>query len=108
MGILHYIAKWCCDMNKQLKDLLPKMLDRIMALQRDRPDLICAAWVEVIGEKLAPMTKATAFKEGILTVKVANSTLYSLLMQQERARLLALLRKKFPGAGIKNIHFRIG
>jgi hypothetical protein len=95
-------------MNKQLKDLLPKMLAQIGVLHRDRPDLIRAAWAEVIGEKLEPMTKAVAFEQGILTVKVANSTLYSLLVQHERVRLLECLRKKFPKAAIKNIHFRIG
>lgn len=94
--------------NKQIKDLLPKVLDQISALHRDRPDLILMAWTEVIGEKLAPMTKAVAFEKGILTIKVNNSTLYSLLIQHERVRLLKCLRMKFPAVEIKNIHFRMG
>jgi hypothetical protein len=94
--------------NKQLKDLLPKALGSIGAMHRDRPDLVLAAWPEVIGEKLASMTKATSFDQGVLYVKVSNSTLYSLLAQHERGRLLKSLREKFPSVEIKNIHFRIG
>lgn len=94
--------------NKQLKDLLPKALSSIGALHRDRPDLIVAAWPQVIGEKLAAMTNAVSFDKGVLYVKVRNSTLYSLLAQHERGRLLKSLREKFPSVEIKNIHFRIG
>ncbi|MGC1877876.1 MAG: DUF721 domain-containing protein [Rhabdochlamydiaceae bacterium] len=94
--------------NKQLKDLLPKVLGQIGDLHRDRPDLILIAWPQIIGEKLASMTKAVSFEKGILVVKVSNSTLYSLLSQNERGRLLKSLRGKFPSVEIKNIYFRIG
>jgi hypothetical protein len=98
----------CATTNKQIKDLLPKVLDQIGALHRDRPDLILLAWPEIIGAKLAPMTKPVTFEKGILTVKVSNSTLYSLLSQHERARLLQCLRQRFPAVEIKNIYFRMG
>ncbi len=98
----------CACTNKQIKDLLPRVLNQIGALHRDRPDLIMAAWSEIIGETLAPMTKAVAFDKGVLTVKVNNSTLYSLLSQHERSRLLTALRNRFPSIDIKNIHFRVG
>lgn len=94
--------------NKHLKDLLPKALGAIGALHRDRPDLVLAFWPQLIGEKLAPMTKALSFNEGVLHVKVSNSTLYSLLSQHERGRLLKGLRETFPNIEIKNIHFRMG
>jgi hypothetical protein len=94
--------------NKQMKDLLPKILNKIGAIHRDRPDLIIVAWPQIIGEKLASMTKAVSFENGILVVKVSNSTLYSLLTQHERGRLVKNLRAKFPTIEIKNIHFRLG
>ena len=94
--------------NKQLQDLLPKMLSGIGALHRDRPDLIVAYWPQLIGEKLSGMTQAVSFDQGVLYVKVSNSTLYSLLAQHERGRLLKSLREKFPQVEIKNIHFKIG
>lgn len=94
--------------NKLLVNLLPKMLERIAAMQKDRPDLIVSAWQEIIGKDLAIMAKAVGFEKGILMVKVSNSTLYSLLAQHEKKRLLQMLRKKFPSIDIKTIHFRIG
>lgn len=93
---------------KRLNDLLSAFAAQLEQTHEVRPDLILAAWREVIGEKLAPMTEALSYQEGILTVKVKNSTLYSLLVQHERARLVQSLRTRFPASGIKNITFRIG
>jgi Dna[CI] antecedent, DciA len=76
--------------------------------QRERPDLILAVWPSLIGEKFASMARAQAFEEGILTVRVSNSVLLSLLVQNERGRLLGELRKQFPGTRIRDIRFRIG
>ncbi len=89
-------------------DLLPLALKEIGCRYQDRPDLILAAWPDIIGLKLAPMTRVTTFEEGILTVKVSNSTLYSLLSQHEKKRILERLRSRFPTVPIHAIHFRFG
>lgn len=94
--------------NKQVAHLLPKMLAKLGKACEDRPDLILAAWPQIIGDKLAPMAQAISFSEGVLTVRVKNSTLYSLLMQHEKTRLLKRLREKFPTVAIRNIIFRMG
>ena len=62
----------------KVSDLLPQVLARIGDVYQDRPDLILSAWPEIIGQKLAPMTQAVSFVEGVLSVKVKNSTLHSL------------------------------
>ncbi len=93
-----------CDM----RTLLPRVLGQIERLHQDRPDLIVEAWPDLIGSQLAPMTQATSFDQGILWVRVGNSTLYSVLMQHERVRLLGKLRERFPAVEIKNIVFRLG
>jgi hypothetical protein len=93
---------------KSLRSLLPGVLQGITATVQQRPDLILAAWSSLIGERLAPMTEAVSFREGILTVKVRNSSLLSLLTQCERPRLLKNLRSRFPEAEIRNIRFCIG
>lgn len=94
--------------SKSLKDLLPKFLERVTKSHEQRGDLILAAWPEVIGEKHAPMTEAASFDRGVLTVKVKNTTLYSLLLHHEKFRLLKNLKERFPKAEIRNIIFRIG
>ncbi len=94
--------------SKNLRQLLPAILRQIGKRHEERPDLILAAWPSVIGERLSPMTRAVSFIEGILTIKVRNSSLLSLLAQHERHKLLKELRKKFPNAKIRNIRFCIG
>lgn len=92
----------------RLTDLFPLVLAKIGEVYQQRADLILAAWPDIMGVKLATMTQAVSFTDGILVVKVKNSTLHSLLSQQEKLRLLNVLRKKFPNVEIKNIYFRIG
>ncbi len=94
--------------SRKLSDLLPSVLDKIGGISRQQGDLIMASWSEIIGSNVAKMTEAVSFSEGVLLVKVKNSTLHSLLSQHEKFRLLQLLRNKFPRADIKNIVFRIG
>jgi Dna[CI] antecedent, DciA len=88
-------------------DLLPNVLSQISEAYHDRPDLVLASWPNIIGQKLAPMTEAISFVDGVLTVKVKNSTLHSLLNQNDKPRILNVLRQSFPNVQIKNIVFRI-
>ncbi len=94
--------------SRSLKQLLPSVLRQISRRHDERPDLILAAWPMLIGQRLSPMTKAVSFIDGVLTIKVRNSSLLSLLAQHERSRLLKELRKRFPNAVIRNIRFCIG
>lgn len=98
-----------CEVTSQrLSDVLSHVLKGITDTHQERPDLVLAAWPSIVGEKLAPMTQAVSFFEGVLVVKVKNSTLYSLLCQHEKARLVKALKAKFPKVYIKAIHFRMG
>lgn len=93
---------------KPIQELLPGLLKQMGEVYKDRPDLILAAWPEIIGERFAPMTQAVSFDSGILTVKVKNSTLHSLLSQNEKPGLLKILRDRFPSVVIRNLLFRMG
>lgn len=93
--------------SRHIREILPRILQDIGKVYKDRPDLILAAWPEIIGSKLASMTKAHSFINGILLVFVKNSTLYSLLVQHDRARILKNLRSKFPNTTIKSVVFRL-
>lgn len=70
--------------------------------------MILEGWHQVIDEKWRSMTQAISFEKGVLMVKVRNAALHSILVQQEKGKLLKKLQKKFPEAEIKNIIFRIG
>lgn len=92
----------------KMTDLLSEVVLQIRENYQDRPDLVLAAWPEVIGPQLSAMTQAVSFADGILLVKVKNSTLHSLLSQNDKARIMASLKSKFPRIQLKNIVFRIG
>ena len=91
----------------QVSDLLPAVLSKIGEVHQERPDLILASWPEVIGPKLSNMTQAVSFINGVLTVKVKNSTLHSLLSGKDKPRILECLKQRFPKVRIQNIVFRI-
>lgn len=91
-----------------LGELLPQVLDKIGRHYQLRPDLVMNAWPDIIGPKLAPMTRAVSFADGVLVVKVKTSTLYSLLCRYDKGPLLRLVRQKFPSLAITDILFRMG
>ncbi|MCH9608811.1 MAG: hypothetical protein S4CHLAM45_07230 [Chlamydiales bacterium] len=92
---------------KHLCQLLPSFLNRVGKLHEKRPDLVVDAWPSVIGPKLASFTRALSFTEGVLFVAVNNSTLYSLLSQNDKPRIIKNLRDKFPQTTIKTVVFRL-
>lgn len=91
-----------------IHQLLPQMLLAMEEKAQKNMGEIALQWKEIIGEKMAGMTEVQSFVEGILTIKVKNSTLYSLLCQHEKKRLLSALQKKCPKEKIDDLKFRIG
>ena len=89
-------------------DLLPRVLQRMDRAVAQKPEQVLASWPDLVGTSLAKMTRAVSFEHGIFRVHVTHSTLYSLLVEHEKGRLLALLRKKFPNAEIRDLMFRLG
>jgi hypothetical protein len=94
--------------NRHLRDLLPRALQKIEGKRQERPDLVIAAWKEVIPEKWRPWTEAIAFEKGVVMVKVKNAALYQLLVQQKQGTLLHQLQEKVPEAVLNSIKFLIG
>ena len=90
---------------KSISDLLPSALKEIREKAGQQTEEIFHFWQELIGEKMGPLTEPISFEEGVLTVKVKSSTLYSLLCYHERPRLMKRLQEKFS---IRNLVFRIG
>jgi hypothetical protein len=93
--------------SSQLRDLLPRFLSTLGEKYHDRPAVVCESWPQIVGEKIAKMTRAWKFHEGILHVTVQNSTLLSLLSQYDKPRLIAKLRAHFPQVEIKTVVFRL-
>jgi len=87
---------------------MPKILTEIHAKDKSPLPLFQAVWPKVIGVKLAAMTEVIAFENGVLTISVSNASLYSLLAQYEKGRILKKIKGQFPEIEIHDIYFRRG
>lgn len=93
---------------QSLGGLLPNILTNVNRVYSNKPEQILAAWKGLIPPQFEWMTEAVSFVDGVLNIKVKNSTLLNILIQSEKTRLLAALRKQFPQSEIKALNFRIG
>lgn len=93
---------------KTIKELLSGVLDKIQNNNIEPTENLLRAWPSIIGPNLAKMTEAISFVDGVLTVRVKSSTLYSLLSLHEKPHLLRKLQENFPKTQVRNIFFRIG
>ena len=89
----------------RIDQILPELLTKI-AHKRALPlEKISSLWSSLLGKELASFTKVLSFSEGILLIEVQSSTLFSLLNQQEKPRLLQELQQRFS---IHDLRFRVG
>jgi hypothetical protein len=91
---------------KTIRELLPEVVGSIRK-RENLPDLL-EAWPRVIGETMASRTRAVSFVDGVLTVIVQSSALFSLLRGHERPLLLKKLQQQFPKHEVRDLQFRIG
>jgi len=93
---------------RHLADILASVLSKIEQKHVERHDLILSSWPAIVGPKIAAFSVAESFDKGYLRVKVKNSTLFQLLNLSEKAKLLSIIRKRFPNVEINGIFFRMG
>lgn len=90
--------------NHSAKGLVGKWLSTISGTNAS--DEIIAAWPEIVGPKFATMSEAVGLYEGVLRIRVKNSTLYTLFVQYEKERLRSELQARFTL--VKDIDFKMG
>ncbi len=93
---------------RAIKDLLPQIADNFFKGMSFKKDPIFEKWKELMGEKLSSMAIPVDFKNQILYVQVKNSSLYSILRNQQKEMLLKKLKESLPNIMIENIVFHIG
>lgn len=91
-----------------MRDILPQILNRISTNFDQQPYLVISSWPEIVGERVAKMTQAISFSDGVLMVRVNNSPLYTLLHQYDKPQIVKKLRQRFPQTLIKTVLFRLG
>ena len=89
----------------KIEELLPNVLSGIGRKTEIPREAVFREWALLMGEKMAGMTKPISFVDGVLTVSLKSSMLYSLLRVHEKPRLLKKLQEKFQ---VKDLVFKIG
>jgi predicted nucleic acid-binding Zn ribbon protein len=89
----------------KIGELLPDFLAKIRRKTEAPREAVFREWALVVGEKVAGMTEPVSFEDGVLTVALKSSMLYSLLRVHEKPRLLRKLQEKFQ---VKDLVFKIG
>ena len=89
----------------KIEELLPDVLAGIRWKTEIPREAVFQEWALLLGEKMAGMTQPVSFKDGVLTVTLKSSMLYSLLRVHEKPRLLRKLQEKFQ---VKDLVFKIG
>ena len=94
--------------SRSIKKLLPHVLNNFSKKYNKQNICIFKAWEKIIGKSLFKMTKVVSFKDGVLRVRVSNSTLKNLLSEYEKSSLLKSFKNNFPKLNISDILFFIG
>lgn len=92
---------------KNLTDVLRSVLKDISCSYNNYLETFIKEWPKIIGEDYAFMTQVVGYKQGVLTIKVKNSSLYSLLYHHKKQDILKQIQKNYPKWCVKNIIFRI-
>lgn len=93
---------------QRIEALLPDILDEIAKKQQQSVFVIEKVWNDLVGPKIADLTRIADFQNGVLYIKVKNATLLSILSSQEKGRLMQNLTNKFPNIHFKNLVFQFG
>lgn len=93
---------------RRMDALLETLMDDLERTKKHSIEILAKTWDEIVGNKIAQMTKVVNYQKGVLFVKVKNATLLSILSSQEKARLLQNLRDKLPNIQFTNLVFQFG
>ncbi len=90
---------------KKISELLPEILGGLAPKGTDEREALWRLWMDLLGEKMGTLTQIVSWKNRVLTIKVKSATLYALLAQREKGRLLQEIQKKFA---VQELVFRVG
>jgi Protein of unknown function (DUF721). len=93
---------------KHAKYFLRDHLTHLRKILAGRPQEVIEAWYRILGKKYNGMTQAVGLRDGVLSIKVRNASLYAVLKQSSQKELISQIHSAVPGAKIKEIRFLLG
>lgn len=81
---------------KSLGSLCKHFLQKCTKENFSTKEEVFKAWSDIMGERLGKLTQVVSLKNGLLTIKVQSSVLYSMLSAQDCSHIIAKLQEKIP------------
>jgi len=90
-----------------MTDLIPEALEGLRVRNAFTEEEICAAWSEIVGSVLAPHTRPSGLKRGVLHVLVVQPTIHYSINGM-KPTLLKRLQDRFGSTRVQDIRFQVG
>lgn len=92
---------------RQVGDLIGPILKQCGLAERLRLEEVQEVWRGIVGDFLFQHTRPDSVVRGVLVVRLLQPAVHHALIM-EKPRLLARLRERLGGAGIKDMRFQHG
>jgi predicted nucleic acid-binding Zn ribbon protein len=95
------------DTSQAVGPLIAALMKELGLSERMTEEQIISAWKEIVGDFLAGHSRPSGLHEGVLYVRVLQSTMLYELDRTFRKEILEKLRKRF-GRLIRDVRFKMG
>jgi len=96
------------DRARAVSNTLEKVMRQLGLAERLTEAQILAAWKDIVGEWFALHTHPERIRDGILYVRVVQSTVHYELDRNWKPKIIQKLKARFGPARIREIRFRVG
>jgi len=96
------------DRTRTVGETLEKVMRQLGLQERLTEVQILSAWKEIVGEWFALHTCPDRIRDGVLFVRVIQSSVYYELDRNWRPKIVQKLKARFGANRVRDIRFRIG
>lgn len=96
------------DRTQSVADTLEKVMRQLGLAERLTEGQILAAWKDIVGEWFALHTCPDRIRDGVLYVRVVQSSVHYELDRNWKQRIIQKLKARFGGGKVRDVRFRVG
>jgi len=96
------------DRTQAVGDTLEKVMRQLGLAERLTEGQILAAWKDIVGEWFALHTFPDRIRDGVLYVRVVQSSVHYELDRNWKPKIIQKLKTRFGANRVRDIRFRIG
>jgi predicted nucleic acid-binding Zn ribbon protein len=96
------------DRTQAVSETLEKVMRRLGLDERLTEGQVLAAWKDIVGDWFALHTCPDRIREGVLYVRVIQSSIHCELEMNWKPRIIQRLKARFGANRIRDLRFRLG